>query len=99
MSDLLDTPATRSWLVDAIQRNSNGKFGKLVPAVIWSDARNEAGKLLVPIDPEKLVSRINGDPYIILHNHDPGKPKGQIVESAAFETIDGKRFVAAVLGY
>jgi hypothetical protein len=98
MSDLF-TPAARNWVDDAILRHSKSLFGKLVPAVIWSDERGDAGELLVPIDPIKLVAEINKNPYILLHNHDPGRPKGQILESANFESEDGIKFIAAILGY
>lgn len=99
MSDLIETPAARDWASGTIRRHSKGIFGKLVPAVIWSDARADDGELLVPVDPVDLVARINGKPHILLHNHDPGKPKGQVLEAANFEAEDGRRFVMAVLGY
>ncbi|WP_287879379.1 hypothetical protein [Aquitalea sp.] len=99
MSDLLDTTAVRDWADDAIRRHSKGVFGKLVPAVIWSDTRGDDGELLVPIDPVELVARINKTPHILLHNHDPGRPKGQVLESASFVAEGGKKFIAAVMGY
>lgn len=99
MADLLDTPAARDWVEDAILRHSNGIFGTLVPAVIWSDSRGDDGELLVPVDPIELVDRINRTPFILLHHHDPGRPKGQVLESANFENEGGKKFIAAVLGY
>lgn len=100
MPDLLnETPAARDWADDAIQRHSGGIFRKLAPAVIWSDARGGSGEPLVPVDPVELVVRINSTPHILLHNHDPGRPKGQVLESASFETAGGEKFVAAVLGY
>jgi hypothetical protein len=100
MSDLLDeTSAARDWENSAIQRHSGGIFGQVVPAVIWSDARGDDGEPLVPVDPVELVARINKNPHILLHNHDPGRPKGQVLEAANFETEGGKKFVAGVLGY
>ncbi|OED14086.1 MULTISPECIES: hypothetical protein [Burkholderia] len=99
MTDLWDTPAAREWVDDAIPRHSNGIFGKVLPAVIWSDVRGDDGELVVPVDPLILVARINSTPHALLHNHDPGRPKGQILESANFETEDGRKFVVAVLGY
>jgi hypothetical protein len=99
MSDLLNIPAARDWVDDATRRHSKGIFGKIVPAVIWSDARGDDGELLVPVDPIELVAGINRDPYILLHNHDPGRPIGQVLESANFETSGGRKFVVAVLGY
>lgn len=99
MSDLLNTPAASDWAEDAIRRHSKGIFGKLVPAVIWSDTRGVNGEPLVPVDPMELVAQINRTPHILLHNHDPGKPKGQVLESANFESEGGEKFIAAVLGY
>ncbi|OCB03283.1 hypothetical protein BBC27_08745 [Acidithiobacillus ferrivorans] len=99
MPDLLDTPAARDWVNDAIPRHSKGIFGKLAPAVIWSDARGDDGEPLVPVDPIELVAQINSDPCILLHYHDPGRPKGQVLESANFESDDGGKFIAAVLGF
>ena len=98
MSDLF-TPAAQDWADDAIRRHSKGIFGKLVPGVIWSDARDDHGELLVAVDPIELVASINRNPYILLHNHDPGRPKGQILESANFESEDGIKFIAAIFGY
>ncbi|WP_323566488.1 hypothetical protein, partial [Pseudomonas sp. RTB2] len=89
----------RDWVDSAIQRYSAGIFGKLVPAVIWTDARHDNGEQLVPVDPLELVAKINENPHILLHNHDPGRPKGQVLESAYFETGGGGKFVAAILGY
>jgi hypothetical protein len=100
MSDLLnETPAACDWATGAIRRHSGGVFGKLVPAVIWSDARGDDGEPLVPVDPVGLVARINRHPHILLHNHDPGRPIGQVLEAANFETESGGKFVVAVLGY
>ncbi|MHB8252671.1 MAG: hypothetical protein ACYDEV_03010 [Acidiferrobacter sp.] len=99
MSVLLDTPAARDWVDDAIPRHSKGIFGKLVPAVIWSDTRGDDGEPLVSVDPIELVAGINRTPYILLHNHDPGRPIGQVLESANFESEGGQKFIAAILGY
>ncbi len=100
MSDLLnETIAARDWADSAIGRYSGSIFGKLVAGVIWSDARDHDGELLVPLDPSDLVVRINKNPHILLHSHDPGRPKGQVLQAANFETEAGEKFVAAVFGY
>lgn len=100
MSDLLDkTAAAQEWLERAAQHHSDNVFGRLVPAVIWSDARAENGQPLVPVDPVQLVAQINRNPHILLNNHDPGRPIGQVLEAANFETETGKKFIAALLGY
>lgn len=98
MSNLLDLPGPLAWAKDAIERHSNGIFGKIVPSVIWTDARGEDGQLVVEVDPSELVNGINQNPYMLLHNHDPGRPIGQVIESAIFESDSGT-FVAAILGY
>ncbi|MEK2602501.1 hypothetical protein [Burkholderia arboris] len=99
MSNLLNTVAARKWVSEAMLRHSNGIFGTVVPAVIWADVRGDDGKLVVPVDPQILVDEINSTPYALLHGHDPGRPKGKILECANFETEDGRRFIAAVFGY
>lgn len=100
MADLIgQSPAAMQWVQNAALRLSGGVFGKLLPAVIWTEARDEYGTRLVPIEAQHLVESINNYPYILLHNHDPGKPKGQVLEAASFETLDGQKFVAAILGY
>jgi hypothetical protein len=94
-----ETPAALKWAEEAERRHSEGKFGELVRAVIWTDARGADGELLVAVDPARLVTEINSNPFTLLHNHDPGLPKGQMLESACFESEGGQKFVAAVLGY
>jgi hypothetical protein len=99
MTDLLNTPGAGDWVAEAVRRHSKGIFGKLVPAVIWSDKRGDDGDLLVSVDPARLVAGINNDPHIVLRGHDPGKPSGQVLECANFETEEGSKFIVAVLGY
>jgi hypothetical protein len=99
MPDLLMTPLAQEWVKSTIQRHSTGIFGQVTPAVIWSDARGSDGELLVPVDPATLVVRINTLPHMVLHNHDPGKPKGQVLEAQSFVSAHGDRFVVAILGF
>jgi hypothetical protein len=100
MSELLNsTPAAREWVEKSIVRLGSKIFGKLISGVIWTDAQRPDGELIIPIVPEELVRKINQNPHILLHNHDPGHPKGQVLECAQFESLDGKRFIAAILGY
>ena len=100
MSDFMqETPAALKWAEEAEQRHQAGKFGEIVRAVIWTDARGPDGQLLVAVDPDRLVAQINSNPFTLLDNHDPGRPKGQLLESACFESAGGRKFVAAVLGY
>lgn len=100
MSELInENAAATEWVTDAIQRHSNGVFGKVVSGVIWTNACGPDGNHIVPTDPQELVFKINNNPHILLHEHDPGRPKGKVIESAYFETEDGRQFVAAVLGF
>lgn len=100
MSELLgNSPTAREWAAQAIQRNSSGAYGALLPAVIWIDDRNENGELLVPLDPSQLVASINSAPYPLTEGHDPGKPQGRVLEGREFESDEGRKFVAAVIGY
>ncbi|WP_154819498.1 hypothetical protein [Enterobacter cloacae] len=87
MLDLLTYPDVERWLNDAIRRHSSEIYGKIKPAVVWTNALDEEGQLIVPIDPNELSRRINRDPFIILHNHDPGNPKGQVLESAVLMMV------------
>lgn len=100
MSDLLnDSPQALQWLEDAERRHSSGAFGKIARSIIWSDARSDEGELLLDLNPHELVASVNEAPFSLLHNHDPGQPKGQVLESAYFQTASGREFVAAILGY
>lgn len=99
MPNLFETPAAKDWIADALSRHSNGFFGELKPAVIWSNKHGDDGELLVSVDPIELVTKINTNPFILLHGHDLGKPKGQVIESAYFVLEDGIKFVVAILGY
>lgn len=100
MANLIDnTPAALAWVKEALEANRSNAYGELVSAVLWTEQRNEQGILVVPADPDVLVSKINNSPLIVLHNHDPGKPVGQVLESAKFRSEAGLFFVVAVLGY
>lgn len=99
MLNLLTYPDAVRWLNDAHKRHSSEIYGKIKPAVIWTNALDEEGHLIVPVDPYELSQMINNDPFIILHNHDPGNPKGQVLESAVFDDGSGVVFVAAIMGF
>lgn len=100
MSSLIDkVPAAQAWLEEAFKRCNDEAYGSFVSAVLWVDQKDSSGELIVPVDPIELVKEINTSPFILLHSHDPGKPAGQILESAYFETEESECFVVAVLGY
>lgn len=99
MSDLLNIPAVHDWTNSAIRRHSGKAFGNLVSAVVWTDKRGEDGDLLVPIDPVEYVALSNAKQIIVLHGHDPGKPKGQVLESAYFKSDAGEKFIVAIFGF
>ena len=46
------------WAEEAERRHQAGKFGEIVRAVIWTDARGSDGQLLVAVDPDRLVTKI-----------------------------------------
>lgn len=97
MATFLDIPAVKTWSESAIRRNSGRPFGNLVAGVIWSDARGEDGELLVPLDPVDYVARHNSDWQLLLNGHDPGRPLGQVLEAAHFESDSGEQFIVAIL--
>jgi len=99
MSSLLNDPTARTWAEEAMQRHSEKHFGRIASAVIWSNERGDDGELLVAADPSVLVHRINDGGQILLHDHDPGKPLGRVIEAADFMNKDGTHFVAAILGF
>lgn len=99
MRDQQGGQAAREWTEDAIRRHSIGIFGKIVDGVIWTDALDENGDLLVPLEPTELVAEINSTPFILLDSHDPGKPKGKILESKLFISEEGSKFVVAIFGF
>ena len=51
MLNLLTYPDAERWLNDALKRHSSEIYGKIIPAVVWTNALDEEGQLIVPIDP------------------------------------------------
>lgn len=98
MSDFLNTSICREWGVQAVLRHSSGIFGQIKFGVIWSDARDEEGNLLVSVDPIALVVEYNREPPVVLRGHDPGKPLGQLLECELLQSEDGRSFVVAAFG-
>jgi hypothetical protein len=86
MSDLIAGCAEASaWVERTIAAlNRNGTFGKIVSAVVWSDATAPDGELLVDADPAKLVASVSTTDYLILRGHDPGFPLGKVLAAEAF---------------
>ncbi|PVZ78178.1 hypothetical protein C9426_35045 [Serratia sp. S1B] len=66
MSGLLSIPVVRNWIEISKKRCSESVFGEIKFAVVWTDAKDECGHLLVPVDPIKLVAQINVSPFILL---------------------------------
>ncbi|GAA5103691.1 hypothetical protein GCM10023211_00350 [Orbus sasakiae] len=95
-----NTPEAQSWINKAILHHSQkGAFGKVISGIIWTNSKNDAGEIIVPVDPVELVNQINNDPFILLHSHDPGKPLGQVLESAYFENKFDEKFIVAILAF
>jgi hypothetical protein len=67
------TPETRTWSEQAKSAHAqNGAFGRISTSVIWSDAVDPDGELVVPIEPRALVADIRANSYPLLNGHDPG---------------------------
>ncbi|RJK68113.1 hypothetical protein CMV60_05715 [Serratia marcescens] len=99
MFGLLSIPVVRNWIEASKKRHSASVFGEIKFSVVWTDKKDECGHLLVPVDPINLVAQINASPFILLNSHDPGKPLGQVIECASFESKDGENFIVAALGF
>jgi hypothetical protein len=101
MSKLLEENEDAArWVAEKMTSLSGKKiFGSLKPSVIWDDVKGADGKQLVPLDPVKLVGSVreNGNPLHL--GHDPGRPVGRVLAAEVFTGKDGKKFVAAILGY
>lgn len=95
-----DCPEAEVWLdeiTDAIL--ATGAYGSVIGGVVWSDAKDATGQVILPIDPAELVASINAAPLPLQHEHDPGRPQGKVLQARQFETRDGQQFVAAVMGH
>jgi hypothetical protein len=101
MPDLIADNAEAAAWVDQVKAAHchNSAFGRIVGSVIWSDATGSDGELLVPIDPVAIVAKINADWFPLLKGHDPGFPLGKVLAAAVFTSANGRKFVAAVLGF
>ncbi|MSP94314.1 MAG: hypothetical protein EXR00_03510 [Alphaproteobacteria bacterium] len=100
MSNLLsDSQAASAWAKETIARQpTNGAFRDFVSGVIWSDAERLTDGKIIPLDPSWL-SEIKGDGFPLLLNHDPGRPIGKVIAAEMFTTMDGRKFVAGILGF
>lgn len=101
MPDLIEkNPLASAWMKAALATHAgNTVFGRLASSVIWSNATDANGVLLVPLDPKQLVTEINASHFPLLLGHDPGRPLGKMVAAEVFENPTGEVFVAAVLGF
>lgn len=95
-----DCPEAKLWLASVVAAHNNtGQYGQISTSVVWSDAKDEEGNIIVPFDPAEIVAAINEAPLPLQHNHDPGRPIGKVLKAGHFRTQTGVSFVAAVLGY
>ncbi len=101
MSDFIEKNLQASaWMNAALAAHaSSNVFGRFASSVIWSNATDANGALLVPLDPNLLASEINSNQFPLLLEHDPGRPLGRVVAAEVFKNTDGDVFVAAVLGF
>jgi hypothetical protein len=75
---------------------NRGTSSKTSPSVIWSDAVDPDGQMMVPIEPEAFVADIRTNGYPLPKGHDPGAPLGEIIDAAAFIGPDRTRFIAEI---
>jgi hypothetical protein len=95
-----DCPEAEAWIDTAVAAHqATGIYGRLAGSVVWSDHHGADGKAILPLDPAELVAKINVEAFPLLHEHDPGRPIGKVLEAAHFKTRTGQRFVAAILGF
>ena len=101
MADLVTGhPDAMAWVIQSeLSHSSDGIFGKIAHAVIWSNATGPDGELLVPIDPDEYVARVNTHGIRLLHNHDPGAPLGKVLSAAKFTRPDGMAFIVAMVAH
>ncbi len=99
MSSLLnESDEAQSWTKDAIKRHENGIHGRVIAGVAWTDARAEDGSLLVEGDPNVMLKNLQNGQIPLMNGHDPGRPVGNVLDAALFQTTRGERFIAVVLG-
>lgn len=99
MSSLLDESVeAQLWSEGAMSRCQDSIYGRLVPGVVWTSARIEDGSQMVEGDAEVILQALRRERLPLLHEHDPGRPLGNVLEAAAFRTPDGELFIAAILG-
>lgn len=100
MPDLVEkSPEATAWLKEVLAAYPKGAvFGRVASSVIWSNATDSDGALLVPVDPFELAAKINDKPFPLLLRHVPGRPMGKVLVAKVFENLSGEIFVAAVLG-
>jgi len=101
MPDLIKkSPEATAWMTEALTSHADrAVFGRVASSVIWSNATDANGALLIPLDPVQLASKINTNPFPLLLGHDPGRPLGRVISAKVFENPTGEVFVAAVLGF
>ena len=101
MSSLIsEHEEARIWVTEQKEAFAHrDAFAKLISAVIWTDNPGEHGEPLVPAKPRALIEEINRTGMPLLRDHDPGAPAGRFLQAKAFNTSEGRTFVAAILGY
>ncbi|MEN5365629.1 hypothetical protein ABE571_04425 [Stenotrophomonas sp. TWI273] len=99
MSSLLnESYEAQTWAQEAIKRHPDGIHGKIIAGVAWTDARAEDGALLVEGDPDVMLEKLQTGRIPLMKGHDPGRPMGNVLDAALFQTTRGERFIAVVLG-
>lgn len=101
MPDLIaESSEASAWMKEALAaQDEPAVFGRHASSVIWTNATDDSGALLVPVDPFQLAAKINADPFPLLLGHDPGRPLGKVIRAKVFQNPTGETFVAAALGF
>jgi hypothetical protein len=101
MSNLIaETPEACSWIArEKSRRAGDSVFGSFQAGVIWIDEPCSDGEIIGGADPSTMIDEINNESLPLYRGHDPGFPSGKIIEAKLFVSPNGKRFVAAILGF
>lgn len=95
-----ESPDAEAWVdITIALHDARGLYARVLGSVIWSDLRDDSGSIILPFDPADVVAKVNEQPLPLQREHDPGRPLGKVLEAAQFQTTDGRRFVAAILGF
>jgi hypothetical protein len=99
MANLLaESSDARAWAeATTTSLKVRSEFGSFTQGVLWAEASEPAKS--ISIVPEQLAEQINAQGQALLLGHDPGKPLGRVLAAKVFKALDGRKFIAGVLGF